>query len=71
MYAGQRAQHCANGDAVALAYNQVAAEENGATEKQLIAIFGCNRPHLAAHYSKMVSQKKLAKPAMHLLLSSE
>lgn len=45
------------------------ASENGATEKQLMAIFGWDSPKLAAHYSKLASQKKLAKDAMHLLIA--
>lgn len=47
------------------------AAENGATEKQLMAIFGWDSPHLASHYSKMASQKKLAKDAMHLLIAAD
>ncbi|MGC1862816.1 MAG: site-specific integrase [Methylocystis sp.] len=44
------------------------AAENGATEKQLMAIFGWETARLAAYYSKAADQKKLAKDAMHLLV---
>lgn len=43
------------------------AAENGATEKQLMAIFGWASGKQAAHYSKTANQKKLAGDAMHLL----
>jgi integrase len=46
----------------------VIAAENGATEKQLMAIFGWEDAKQAAHYSKSANQKKLAKDAMHLLV---
>ncbi len=36
-----------------------------------MAIFGWDSPALAAHYSKMASQKKLAGDAMHLLIDAE
>ena len=44
------------------------AAENGATEKQLMAMFGWTTPKMAAHYSKGANQKKLAGDAMHLLV---
>jgi integrase len=43
------------------------AAENGATEKQLMAIFGWQTMKEAAHYTKMANQKKLAASAMSLL----
>jgi len=43
------------------------AAENGATERQLMAIFGWNNPKQAAHYTKKASQKRLAGGAMHLI----
>jgi integrase len=47
------------------------AAENGATEKQMMAIFGWSTADLAAHYSKTASQKKLAGDAMHLLVPAK
>ena len=47
------------------------AAENGATEKQMMAIFGWTTADLAAHYSKKASQKKLAGDAMHLLIPAK
>lgn len=44
------------------------AAENGATEKQLMAIFGWEEARQAAHYTKGASQKRLAAAAMHLLV---
>jgi integrase len=43
------------------------AAENGATEKQLMAIFGWQTMKEAAHYTKMANQKKLAASAMPML----
>jgi integrase len=43
------------------------AAENGATEKQLMAIFGWQTMKEAAHYTKMANQKRLAASAMPLL----
>jgi integrase len=48
----------------------VIAAENGATEKQMMAIFGWDSPALAALYSKDANQKKLAKASMHLLIEA-
>lgn len=36
------------------------AAENGATERQLMAIFGWESPKLAVHYSKKADRKRLA-----------
>ena len=46
----------------------VRAAENGATEQQMMAIFGWDSPKLAAHYAKKASQKKMAGAAMHMLI---
>ncbi len=43
------------------------AAENGATEHQLMAIFGWTSPKQAARYTKKASRKKLAGDAMHLV----
>ncbi len=43
------------------------AAENGATEQQLMAIFGWSDPAQAAHYTRAASQRKLAGDAMMLL----
>jgi hypothetical protein len=48
----------------------VRAAENGATEQQMMAIFGWDSPKLAAHYAKKANQKKLAGAAMHKLIAS-
>jgi integrase len=48
----------------------VIAAENGATEKQMMAIFGWDSPALAALYSRQANQKKLAKASMHLLVEA-
>ncbi len=44
------------------------AAENGATEKQLMAIFGWSDPDMAAHYTKKARQKQVAGDAMHLIV---
>ncbi len=44
------------------------AAENGATENQLMAIFGWVSPKEAARYTRAARQKKIARGAMHLLL---
>jgi len=46
----------------------VRAAENGATEKQMMALFGWDSPTLAAFYAKMADQKTLAKAAVHTLV---
>lgn len=45
------------------------AAENGATEYQLMAIFGWADPKQAAGYVRKARQKKLAGDAMHLILA--
>jgi len=49
----------------------VGAAENGATEQQMMAIFGWDSPKLAAHYAKRASQMKMAGAAMHKLIGSK
>ncbi|MFZ0055345.1 MAG: tyrosine-type recombinase/integrase [Pseudolabrys sp.] len=43
------------------------AAENGATEDQLMAIFGWTTPKQAAHYTKAARRRKLAAAGMELL----
>jgi hypothetical protein len=43
------------------------AAENGPTEAQLMAIFGWKAPKQAAHYTRTMRQKNLARAAMHLI----
>jgi integrase len=43
------------------------AAENGATEHQLMAIFGWETPKQAALYTRKVNRKRLAGDAMHLI----
>ncbi|MCE3248703.1 MAG: integrase family protein, partial [Geminicoccaceae bacterium] len=43
------------------------AAENGATEHQLMAIFGWDSPKQAALYTRAANRRKLAGGAMHLL----
>lgn len=43
------------------------AAENGATEKQLMAIFGWSDPKMAAHYTKQAERKRMAGEAMGLI----
>ena len=45
------------------------AAENGATEHQLMAIYGWESPKQAALYTKKANRKRLAASAMHLLVS--
>lgn len=47
----------------------VIAAENGATEHQLMAMFGWDSPKQAAVYTRKANRTKLAKSAMHLLVS--
>lgn len=47
------------------------AAENGATEHQLMAIFGWETTKQAAVYTKKASRKRLAGDAMHLLVPAE
>jgi integrase len=44
------------------------AAENGATEAQLMAIFGWSDPNMAALYTKKARQKRIAGDAMGLLV---
>lgn len=44
------------------------AAENGATEAQLMAIFGWSDPDMPALYTKKARQKRIAGGAMHLLI---
>jgi integrase len=44
------------------------AAENGATEKQMMDIFGWSKADLAAYYARKANQKKIAGAAMHLLV---
>ena len=43
------------------------AANNGATEHQLMAIYGWENPKQAAHYTRKANRKKLAADAMHLV----
>lgn len=45
----------------------VTAAENGATELQLMAMFGWDNPQQAALYTRKANRSKLAKDAMHLI----
>jgi integrase len=47
----------------------VVAAENGATEHQLMAMFGWDSPKQAAVYTRKANREKIAKGAMHLLAS--
>ncbi|HYG87859.1 MAG TPA: site-specific integrase [Azospirillum sp.] len=47
------------------------AAENGATEHQLMAIYGWESPKQAALYTKKADRKRLADSAMHLLVPTE
>lgn len=44
------------------------AAENGATERELMALFGWSSGKMAAHYTRAASQKRLAEEAASLLL---
>jgi integrase len=44
------------------------AAENGATEKQMMDIFGWTKADLAAYYARAANQKKIAGAAMHTLV---
>lgn len=44
------------------------AAENGASERELMALFGWNTGKMAVHYTKAASQKRLAQEAAQLLL---
>jgi integrase len=43
------------------------AAENGASSRQLMAIFGWDSIKMAEHYSRAADQERLAESAMHLL----
>ncbi len=47
------------------------AAENGATEHQLMAIYGWESPKQAALYTKKANRKRLAESAMHLVVPAE
>jgi integrase len=47
------------------------AAENGATEHQLMAIFGWDSPKQAAIYTRKANRKKLAAEAMHKLIPDQ
>lgn len=44
------------------------AAENGATEKQMMEIFGWSKGDLAAYYARKANQKKIAGNAMHKMI---
>ena len=46
----------------------VRAAENGATEKQMMALFGWSTSRLAAFYAEMANDKKLAAASVHMLI---
>jgi integrase len=48
-----------------------AAANNGATEHQLMAIYGWESPKQAAIYTRKANRKRLAGDAMHLLISEQ
>ncbi len=45
--------------------------DNGATEHQLMAIYGWESPKQAALYTRKANRKKLAGAAMHLLIPEQ
>lgn len=47
------------------------AADNGATEHQLMAIYGWDSPKQAARYTRKANRKRLAGDAMHLLVPNE
>lgn len=47
------------------------AADNGATEYQLMAIYGWESPKQAALYTRKANRKKLAKDAMHLIVPEQ
>ena len=58
-------------DCTAHGVRKVAAETaaaNGATEKQMMDIFGWTKAELAAYYARKANQKKIAGGAMHTLV---
>lgn len=47
------------------------AAENGATDRQLMALFGWKNPKMAGHYTKAADRRRLAGDAAKLLLSEQ
>ena len=47
------------------------AAENGATTRQLMAVFGWDSIKLAENYTRAADQKRLAESGMHLLAVEE
>ena len=47
------------------------AADNGATEAELMAIFGWTDPKMAAHYTRTANRKRLAAQAMEKLQAGE
>ena len=47
------------------------AAERGATERQLMAIFGWSSPRMAAHYTRSADRSRLARDAAQLLLPAQ
>jgi integrase len=47
------------------------AAENGATEHQLMAIYGWESPKQAALYTRKANRKRLAGDAMHLVVPAK
>ena len=47
------------------------AAENGATDRQLMALFGWSNPKMAAHYTKAADRRRLAGDAAKLLLAEQ
>ncbi len=51
-------------------YDATTAAENGATEHQLMGMFGWDDPKQAALYTRKARQKKLARAGMHLMTAA-
>lgn len=51
-------------------YDATTAAENGATEHQLMGMFGWEDPKEAATYTRKAKQKKLARAGMHLMTTA-
>lgn len=47
------------------------AAERGATERQLMAIFGWSSGRMAQHYTRKADRKRLAQDAVHLLMRAQ
>ena len=47
------------------------AAERGATERQLMAIFGWSSGRMAQHYTRKADRKRLARDAVHLLMRAQ